>query len=137
MLKISNNIFSNFKLVTRKMASAALVISAVLFICTFGIHSIILNDDRIRSKPMYTKHPVMSVIPWISGFILPVITWTQITEYHWLVLFIVNFAVVLFIGPWLTTGFLARFASGIGLGKDMFTAFIAGIVALTIGLFFK
>lgn len=79
----------------------------------------------------------MSAIPWISGFILPVIVWTQITDYNWFALFIVNFAVVWLIGPWLTKGFLVRFASGEGLGKDMFTAFVAGIVVLIIGLFIK
>ena len=119
------------------MAIVILIISAILFTSTFGIHSAILNGVEFGRKPMYLDNPFMSVIPWISGFIFPVIIWTQITDYNWIALFIVNFAAVFLVGPWLTRGFLARFASGKGLGQDMFTAFVAGIVALIIGLLVK
>ncbi len=115
------------------MATVLLVIGAVLLISAFGIHSTISNGSEI-DKPMYTSNPLMSAIPWISGFIFPVIAWANITEFHWIALFFINLAVVWILGPWLTKGFLVRFASGKGLGKDMLTAFVAGIIALVIGL---
>jgi hypothetical protein len=118
------------------MGTVILIISAVLFISTFGIHSFISNGNEF-DKPMYTSNPLMSSIPWISGFIIPVVIWSQITELHWIALFFINLAVVWILGPMLTKGFLVRFASGKGLGKDMFTAFIAGIVTLIIGLLVK
>lgn len=109
------------------MQTVLLIISAVLFISTFGIYSIIINGSEF-DKPIYTGNPLISALPWISGFILPVFIWIKITEFNWIALFFVNLAVVLFIGPWLTKGFLVRFASGKGFGKDMLTAFIAGII---------
>lgn len=118
------------------MSTILLVIGAILLISTFGIHSIITNSNEY-DKPMYTTNPLLSAIPWISGFILPVIAWTNITEFHWLALFFINLAVVWILGPWLTKGFLVRFASGKGLGKDMLTAFVAGVIALIVGFLLK
>tara|TARA_B110001469_G_C9587113_1_gene291284 strand:+ start:522 stop:878 length:357 start_codon:yes stop_codon:yes gene_type:complete len=118
------------------MGIAILIVSAVLFISTFGIHSFISNGHEF-DKPVYTSNPLMSSIPWISGFIIPVVIWTQITDFHWIALFFINLAVVWILGPMLTKGFLVRFASGKGLGKDMLTAFVAGIVSLIIGLLVK
>ena len=115
------------------MSTVLLVIGAVLLISTFGIHSTIINSSQL-DKPIYTTNSLMSAIPWISGFILPVVAWANIMEFHWIALFFINLAVVWILGPWLTKGFLVRFASGKGLGKDMLTAFVAGIVALVIGL---
>ena len=115
------------------MATILLIISAVLFISTFGIHSTILNDDKF-DKPLYANDSIMSSIPWISGFIMPVFIWANIFHVHWIALFFINFAFVWILGPWLTRGFLVRFASGKGLGKDMLTAFVAGIISLIIGL---
>lgn len=118
------------------MGTVILIISAVLFISTFGIHSFISNGNEF-DKPMYLNNPLMSSIPWISGFIIPVIIWAQVTDFHWIALFFINLVVVWILGPMLTKGFLVRFASGKGLGRDMITAFIAGIVMLIIGLLVK
>lgn len=118
------------------MGTLLLIIGAVLLISTFGIHSIISNRNEY-DKPLYTKNPLMSSIPWISGFILPVIAWVNIIEFHWIVLFFINLILVLILGPWLTKGFLVRLSGGEGLGKDMKTAFIGGIIALVIGLTIK
>lgn len=115
------------------MATFFLIISAILFIATFGIHIMINSGDQF-DKPMYTKDPVMSAIPWVSGFILPVIPFTIVFEYHWLAIFFINLAVVYILGPMLTKGILVRFASGKGLGHDMLYSFIGGIVTLIIGL---
>lgn len=115
------------------MGTAILILSAVLFISTFGIHSVIMNGPEYN-KPMYANNPLISILPWISGFILPVIIWSKIFDFHWIALFFINFALVWLIGPWLTKGFLVRFASGKGFGKDMLTAFISGIITLILGL---
>lgn len=115
------------------MATIFLIISAILFIATFGIHMMINSGDQF-DKPMYTRDPIMSAIPWVSGFILPVIPFTLVFEYHWLAIFFINLAVVYILGPMLTKGLLVRFASGKGFGHDMMYSFIGGIIALIIGL---
>jgi hypothetical protein len=115
------------------MATFFLIISAILFITTFGIHMIIYNGDPL-DKPMYTRDPFMSVIPYISGFVLPVIPLTLVFEFHWLVMFFINFGIVFFLWPVLTKGFLARMASGRGFGIDMMYSFIGAIITLIIGI---
>ncbi len=115
------------------MATVFLIISAILFIATFGIHMMINSGDEF-DKPMYTRDPIMSAIPWVSGFILPVIPFTLVFEFHWLVTFFINLVVVYILGPILTKGLLTRFASGKGLGQDMVYAFFGGIIMLIIGL---
>ncbi|RYU93181.1 hypothetical protein [Emticicia agri] len=115
------------------MATFFLIVSIILFIATFGIHMAINSGDQF-DRPMYTRDPIMSAIPWVSGFILPVIPFTIIFEYHWVAVFFINLAVVYILGPILTKVLLVRFASGKGLGHDMLYSFLGGIVALIIGL---
>jgi hypothetical protein len=92
-----------------------------------------ISGDQYN-KPPYTINPILSAIPWVSGFILPVISFTIVFEYHWLAIFFINIAVVCILGPILTRGFLVRFARGKGLGYDMFYLIIGGIITLIIGL---
>jgi hypothetical protein len=115
------------------MATIFLIISAILFIATFGIHMMINSGDQF-DKPIYSSDPIMSKIPWMSGFIFPVIPFTLVFEFHWLAIFFINLAVVFILGPTLTGGLLVRFASGKGLGHDMVYSFIGGIITLIIGL---
>jgi hypothetical protein len=115
------------------MGAILLIISAILFIATFGIHVIIARADKF-DQPMYIHNPLMTSIPWISGFVLPVIPFSILFDVNWIAIFFINIAVVWLLGPMLTKAFLVRFASGKGLGKDMLTSFIAGIVVLIIGL---
>ncbi len=115
------------------MATFFLIFSAILFIATFGIHMII-NTRSQFDKPMYTRDPFVSAIPWISGLILPVIPFTIVFEYHWLAIFFINLAVVFVFGPILTKGIIVRFASGKGFGFDMMYSFFGGIISLIIGL---
>ena len=115
------------------MATIFLIISAILFIATFGIHMMIISGDPF-DKPLYTRHPFISIIPLISGFVLPVIPFALVFEYHWLAIFFINLALVYILGPILTKGLLVRFASGEGLGIDMMYSFIGGIITLIIGL---
>jgi len=119
------------------MSTILLIIGAVLLISTFGIYSRMKNESIEGIIPMYSLKPLMTAIAWISGFVLPVVAWANIIEFHWLVLFFINIPVVWFLGPWLTKGFLVRFASGKGLDKDFSTALAAGVIALAIGLILK
>jgi hypothetical protein len=50
------------------MSTILLIISAILFIATFGIHMMINSGNKL-DKPMYTREPILSTIPWISGFV--------------------------------------------------------------------
>jgi hypothetical protein len=115
------------------MVTFFLIVSAILFIATFGIHIMINSGDQF-DKPLYTRDSIISSIPWISGFVLPVIPFTLVLEFHWVAIFFINLAVVYILGPILTRGFLVRFASGKGLGHDMMYSFIGGIFTLIIGL---
>ena len=118
------------------MATIILIISAILFIATFGIHATITSQDK-WDQPMYVNNPLMSSIPWISGFVLPVIPLTIVFDANWIAIFFINLGIVWFLGPTLTKGFLVRFASGKGLGNDMLVSFVAGIVTLITGLLIK
>lgn len=115
------------------MANFFLIVSAILFIATFGIHMFI-NSGNSFDKPMYTRDPALSAIPWISGFILPVIPFALVIDLHWVAIFFINLVVVYLIGPVLTKGLLVRFASGKGMGHDMLYSFVGGIITLVIGL---
>ncbi len=115
------------------MATFFLIISAILFIATFEIDLMISNGHEI-DKPMYTYNPLFSIIPWISGFILPVVPFALVFDYHWLAIFFINLVAVLIVGPRLTKGILAIFATGRGHGYDMLYSFIGGIITLIIGL---
>jgi hypothetical protein len=110
-----------------------LVISAILFITTFGIHATILSTSSF-DHPLYINNPLISSIPWISGFILPVLPFSIVFDLNWVAIFFINLIGVWLLGPILTRALLVRFTSGKGLGRDLITSFIAGIVALIIGL---
>lgn len=109
------------------------ILSSVLFISSCGIHLRIMSENEI-DRPPYTRNKPIVGLLWMSGFVFPVIPWIKITELHWLALFFINMALVFFIGPNITEGYLKRLASGKGLGQDMITAFVAGLVTLLIGL---
>lgn len=115
------------------MATIILILSAILFIATFGIHVMITNQDE-SEQPLYIHNPLFNAIPWVSGFILAVIPQAVIFEINWIAMFFINLALVWLLGPMLTKAFLIRLSSGKGLGNDMFVAFTAGLVALFIGL---
>lgn len=115
------------------MATFFLIISAILFIVTFGIHLLIYNGDPL-DKPMYTTNPLLYAIPYVSGFILPVIPLTLVFEFHWLITFFINFGIVYFLWPTLTKVVLARMASGRGFGIDMMYSFIGAVITLIIGI---
>lgn len=118
------------------MSTFFLIISAILFIGTFGMHATISNAHPF-DRPRYTDHSIFSSIPWISGFILPIIPLALVLDINWIMIFIVNMAFVYFFGPTLTTAILVRFASGKGIGHDMIFSLIGGFVTLILGLLFR
>ena len=119
------------------MTTFFLIASALLFIVAFGIHIVALNDDPYN-KPMYTSEPLLSILPWVSGFIMTVIPLTLLLDdLHWLAIFVGNAALVFLLGPILTKAVLVRFSSGKGFGYDMIYSFLGGVIALAIGLLAK
>lgn len=118
------------------MATVLFILSSVLFIVTFGVHLLIKTSNPLL-HPMYIRHPFLSIVPAISAFILSTIALIHVINIHWSLVFLVNIAVVFLIGPWLTKGFLVRFVSGNGLGKDLVTAFVLAIVFYAIGFIIK
>jgi len=114
------------------MATVLLILASLLFIVTFGIHATIMAGDPLE-RPAYTSHPIFGNIPAITAFILPVIAWSMVLDLHWVWIFILNLFFGFLFSRWLTKGFIVRFASGKGLGNDMLVAFIAGLIAFTIG----
>lgn len=93
-----------------------------------------ISSQASYARPLYTGNLYWTSIPWVSGFILPVIPFTIVFEYHWLIIFLINIFVVFALGPILTRQLLIRFASGKGLGKDMLRSFVGGLVSLVTGL---
>jgi hypothetical protein len=110
------------------MTTVLLIISALLFIATFGIYMNIRNTNHEHIGGLN-----MSLLPWISGFILPIIPFTLVFEVHWLAVFVLNIVVVYVIGPAIARAYLVRFSSGF-LKKDVFYSFVGGLVVFIIGL---
>lgn len=110
-----------------------LCFSALCFISVFGIHIYIINRDRY----IYTRPTLLSFIPHLSGFVLAVIPECLAFGIYWIWMFLINIAVVFLLGPPFTRFFLRRFASGKGLGLDMYIALIIAIITLAIGWIIK
>jgi len=118
------------------MSTFLLILSSILFIATFGIHSIIKTSSSF-DQPMYVNNPLVAVIPWISGFVFSFISLYLLLDKSWILIFIGNALIVYILGPLLTRQFLIRFASGDGLGKDMVISFIVGLIAFVIGIIIR
>lgn len=97
----------------------------------------LLNDDDPLSYAGYLSSPLLSSIPWISGFILAVIPECLIFNVTWYWMFVINIAGSYILGPIITKFYLVRMASDKGLGVDAFTALIIGIITLILGLIFR
>jgi hypothetical protein len=94
-----------------------------------------VDDAGFFEKPSYTNNPILSMIPWISGFVMPVLPFYLLFHQNWFATFIINIPIVYYLGPVLTKWILVRFASGKGAEIDMFNSFFYGIVTLLIGFF--
>lgn len=112
------------------------IVATWLLIAAFGL-KIKRGDRREFDEPAILQTKAMSVIPWLSGFVLPVIPLALMINIHWVLIFLLNLPFVYIAGPFLTNQFLDRFATGRGLGRDMVIAFRWGIISLVLGLGFK
>ena len=93
-----------------------------------------LKNGGPLSYAGYLSSPLLSSIPWSSGFILAVIPECLIFNITWYWMFLINIVGIYVLGPIITKFFLVRMASGKGLAIDAFIALIIGIIALIIGL---
>jgi hypothetical protein len=107
------------------------VIAYLLFISTFGIHILILNSDKWEQPP-YTDHPILSLIPWISGYVFSVVPIVMTFHLNWIAVFFINILVTKYLGAYITHGYLKRFASGKGLAKDLISSFFSAFIILII-----
>lgn len=114
------------------MSSTLLVISTICFISAWWIHMIASQD--ISTRCGYMRVPLMSAIPWISGFILAVIPETALFDIKWYWMFLINIPIVCIGGFPFAVLFLKWFASGVGAGLDVIISLVIGIITLTIGL---
>ena len=117
-------------------STICLIISIICFISVYGCHMTLKNGDPL-SYAGYLSSPLLSSIPWISGFILAVIPECLIFNVTWYWMFLINIVGIYILGPIITKFFLVRMASGKGLGMDAFIALIIGIITLILGLIFR
>lgn len=110
------------------------LISAVLFITTFGIYSI-MHNAGINAVGVSTMGGGGTLIGIISGFILPVIPLTQLFGINFFFVFLINLPIAWFLGPIITRIVLAIFGHGLNLPKAMMFSFVLGIISLIIGFF--
>lgn len=87
------------------MTTILLIIGAFLLIYVYSVH-VMFMDDKNYLKSAYMRNPILMITPILSGLILPVIAWSYIFDWHWLILFIANLI-------------LANLFASI-LGKDVF-----------------
>jgi hypothetical protein len=119
------------------MATFFLIVSAVLFIGTFGIYIQNSGNRRVFDQPLIFSYPGMKAVPWVCGFILPVIPFALVFPYHWAAIFILNIPLVYIAGPLLTNAILVRIKSPRGHVFDMINTLIGGIITLIIGIIIK
>lgn len=112
------------------------VISIICFISVFGCHAALKNGDSI-DYPGYMYSPLLSSIPYISGFVLVVIPECLIFDIEWYWMFLINIFITIILGPIITKFYLVRMASGKGLGQDAFTSLLIAIVSLILGIVFQ
>lgn len=117
------------------METVILIISALLLISSQGIHSYKVSvkgvDYHMREGNVFA--PTLS---YISGFILPVISLSNIIDIHWIFVFFINLAFTLAFGGRIAKSYLVRFSSG-NIDKDMKITFILGVVTLIAGILLK
>lgn len=103
------------------------IISIICFITTFGCHATLKNGNP-TDYPGYMLSPLLSSIPYISGFILAVIPECLVFDIAWYWMFLINTFIVIILGPIITKFYLVRMVSGKGLGVDAFISLLIAIV---------
>ena len=111
------------------MNTLFLIISAICFISAYGIHMFGKQNDWCG----YMEVPLLSAIPWISGFILAVIPEAIIFDLFWVWTFLINIVAVFTLGPIITRVFLVLVSRGKSAGVDILISLVLGIATLLIG----
>lgn len=114
------------------MSKLLLVLGGILLISTFGLHTIIISGDK-NKRPRYTRRPLLMLMPWLCGLILPVVAWGQLTPLHWGWLVILNFVVVFFFAPTITRFVLKVHFKTRRISKKMITIVSLGLFCLILG----
>jgi|UPI00037251D6 glucan phosphoethanolaminetransferase (alkaline phosphatase superfamily) len=114
------------------MAKILLIIGAILLIASFGLHLIIISGDR-QKWPRYTRKPILILLLWLCGLILPILAWGQLTPIHWGWLVLINFALVFFFAPTITRMILKLFVRTRRISKKLITVVSLGLLCLIIG----
>jgi len=123
------------------MTTFFLTIAAILFIATYGIHSIIIIGNP-GNRPNIYLNPILSVIPYLSGFILPIIPIKMLIDYNLILIFIINLIVVFFLSPIFAKILLVNYSNRIRMdgssdGEIMAFSFLGGIIFMILGFLFK
>ena len=114
------------------MSEVLLIISGLIYSICFGIFMI-----SWAQKDLYYTNSVFSYIPFISGIILPVVSYSIVLEWNWVIIFLIHIGFLFFLAKRLTDEYLVRFASGKGLGYDYILSFIIATFFMSFGLFTK
>lgn len=105
-------------------------------IIVLGLHTVIVSGDRVR-WPKYTSHPILMILPWICGLILPILPWMKLTKLNWGLLLVINFVVVFFLSHVFAYVFSSFFPKLKRYGPKILTASILGAICLIIGFILK
>ncbi len=118
------------------MANALLIIGGILMIIVLGLHTVIVSGDRLR-WPSYTSQPVLMILPWVCGLILPILPWVKLTKLNWGLLLILNFVVVFFLAHVFAYVFSSFFVKMKRYGPKILIASILGVICIAIGFILK
>ncbi|MGV0995174.1 hypothetical protein [Empedobacter falsenii] len=114
------------------MSEVLLILSGLIYSICFGIFMI-----SWAKKDLYYISSVFSYIPFISGVILPVISYSIVLEWNWVIIFLIHIGFLFFLAKRLTDEYLVRFASGKGLGNDYILSFVLATIFMTVGILIK
>lgn len=118
------------------MANVLLILGGLFMIIVLGLHTVIVSGDRVR-WPKYTSNPLLMVLPWVCGLVLPILSWANVTKLNWGILLILNFVVVFFLGHVFAYVFSSFFIKMKKYGPKIATAVALGVICLITGLILK
>lgn len=103
----------------------------ILIFAIFRLITVYVIDKVIRftGEAEYQHHPILAAIPWICGFVLPVIPECMMLGLSWYWMFLINAVSVFLLGIPLAW-FYITLTESVNIG----VSFIVAIVALIIGI---
>lgn len=119
------------------MSSFFLILSALCFMATWGIHGRAVYSGNPGEWCGYMDVPLLSAIPWICGYLIAVIPEVLVFDISWGWLLLINILATWLIGPIIANIFLSIFKTGKGAGADIIFAIAIAIVTLIVGLLLK